>query len=89
MEDMALGCIGRRLGSEFSGVEENNFLVGELICDLVVNHIIHNERGLSENPRLLLVKGTWVEGKTTPRRKRDKKRSTSVRKLPSNHKFNE
>ena len=68
-EDIALVCLNRPGGSEFSGVEENNRLVGELTCDIVVNHIIHNERGLTDHPRLILAKGTWVEGKTLPARK--------------------
>ena len=67
--DIALVCLNRPGGSEFSGVEENNRLVGELTCDIVVNHIIHNERGLTDHPRLILAKGTWVEGKTLPARK--------------------
>ncbi len=66
---IALACLNRPAGSDFSGIEENNLLVGELTCDIVVNHIIHNERGLSEHPRLILAKGTWVEGKTLPARK--------------------
>ena len=33
-----------------------------MACDLVVNRIIHNERDLSENPRLVLIPGIWVEG---------------------------
>ena len=66
---IALACLNRPVGSDFSGVEENNFLVGELTCDIVVNHIIHNERGLSDHPRMILAKGTWVEGKTLPARK--------------------
>ena len=66
---IALACLNRPVGSDFSGVEENNFLVGELTCDIVVNHIIHNERGMSDHPRMILAKGTWVEGKTLPARK--------------------
>lgn len=66
---IALACLNRPLGSNFSGVEENNPVVGELACDIVVNHIIHNERGLSKYPRLVLTKGTWVEGKTLPPQK--------------------
>lgn len=63
-DEMALVCLNRPTDSDFTGVEENNVLVGEMICDLVVNHIIHNERGMSVHPRLILVKGNWKEGKT-------------------------
>lgn len=68
-KDMALVCLNRPSDSAFSGVEENNVLVGELACDIVVNHIIHNERGLATNPRLILVQGTWVDGNTLPPKK--------------------
>jgi LacI family transcriptional regulator len=69
LEDMALVCLNRPVKSEFSGVEENSFLVGKLACDIVVNRIIHNERGLTDLPRRLLVPGTWVDGKTLPAQK--------------------
>ena len=75
---IALACLNRPCGSDFSGVEENNLLVGELTCDIVVNHIIHNERGLSDHPRLILAKGTWVEGKTLPARKPGAEPKTSI-----------
>lgn len=68
-KDMALVCLNRPSGSAFSGMEENNLLVGELACDIVVNHIIHNERGLAANPRLILVQGKWVDGATLPSQK--------------------
>ena len=67
--DIALACLNRPAGSNLSGTDENNLLVGELTCDIVVNHIIHNERGLSDHPRMVLAKGTWVEGSTLPARK--------------------
>jgi LacI family transcriptional regulator len=79
LEDMALVCLNRPLNSKFSGVEENSILVGELASDIVVNHIIHNERGLSDHPQMILVRGTWVEGETLPSQKPPKEIKSSAR----------
>ncbi len=65
-----LVCLNRPLGEKFAGVEENNFLVGALMCDIVINHIIHNERGLPEFPRMTRIKGIWHEGETLPKRRK-------------------
>lgn len=72
-QDLPLACLNRPQRSGFSGVDENNFLVGELTCDAVVNHIIHNERGLPASPQRILVEGTWVDGETLHRSKRAKR----------------
>ncbi|MDR1280563.1 MAG: LacI family DNA-binding transcriptional regulator [Opitutaceae bacterium] len=56
-----LVCLNRPANSPFPGIDENNTLVGEMACDLVVNQLTHNERGLPEHRREILVEGTWVE----------------------------
>ena len=66
LKEMGLVCLNRPLGSKFSGIEENNALVGDLACAVVVNHLRGNELGLPEHPQRILVEGTWVEGKTLP-----------------------
>lgn len=83
-KDLPLVCLNRPLQSDFSGVEENNFRVGEMACDIVVNHIIHNERGISGSPQLILVEGTWVDGNTLPDQKPTKKRSRKKSTKPNN-----
>lgn len=45
-------------------VEENNAIIGETLCDLLIEKIIHNERGLPEHPRLILIEGSWCEGES-------------------------
>ena len=67
-KDLGLVCLNRPFGSDFTGIEENNVLVGKITCDIVVNHITHNELGLPKHPRRLLVEGTWMEGTTLPER---------------------
>ncbi|AHF91071.1 LacI family transcriptional regulator [Opitutaceae bacterium TAV5] len=56
-----LVCLNRPANSPFPGIDENNTLVGEMACDLVVNQLTHNERGLPEHRREILVEGAWVE----------------------------
>jgi LacI family transcriptional regulator len=65
---VGLVCLNRPLGSNFSGTEENNTLVGEIACNVVINHLRDNERGLPAHPQNIFVEGTWVEGETLPAR---------------------
>lgn len=67
-EDLALVCLNRPLNSRFSGMEENHELVGATTVELVINQILHNEYGLPASSRLVLIKGTWVEGETIGRK---------------------
>lgn len=63
-DDLSLVCLNRPIGSRFSGMEENHEVIGTATVELVINHILHNEFGLPANPRLILIKGGWVEGET-------------------------
>ncbi len=60
-----LVCLNRPANSPFPGMDENNTLVGEMACDLVINQLTHNERGLPEHRREILVEGRWIEPTTT------------------------
>ncbi|MFA6286740.1 MAG: LacI family DNA-binding transcriptional regulator [Opitutaceae bacterium] len=62
--NFGLVCLFHQPGSDFAAVDENNAVIGEMLCDLVAAHIVHNERGIPAHPRLILVEGTWIEGKT-------------------------
>lgn len=68
-EDMAVVCINRPRGSDFSGVDENNERVAETLCDTVVNRLTHNECGFPDHSRTVHVKGTWREGRSLPEKK--------------------
>jgi len=63
-DDLSLVCLNRPPGSRFSGMEENHEVIGAATVELVINQLIHNEFGLPAHPRLILIKGTWVEGET-------------------------
>jgi Transcriptional regulators len=63
-DDLSLVCLNRPPGSRFSGMEENHEVIGAATVELVINQILHNEFGLPAHPRLILIKGGWVEGET-------------------------
>lgn len=68
-DELAIVCLNRPADSVFSGVEENNERVGEMLCDAVVNQLTHNEHGFPAYSRTLHIKGTWKEGQTLPLKK--------------------
>lgn len=48
-----------------TGINQNSPEVGAAAVDLVVSLLRHNERGVPAIPRVTMVQGTFVEGKTT------------------------
>lgn len=68
-EKLAVVCINRPRDSCFSGVDENNALVGEVLCDTVVNRMTHNEYGFPEHGSIVHIKGIWREGESLPDKK--------------------
>jgi LacI family transcriptional regulator len=64
--EVGLVCLNCPPKSDLSGMDENNVEVGATACDLVVNQITHNERGLPSTPKLILIRGKWKEGVSLP-----------------------
>ncbi len=63
-EELGVVCLNRSQHSWFAGMDENNVTVGALVCDLVINKLLHNERGLPEEPKIILVNGMWRDGES-------------------------
>ncbi|TXI78947.1 MAG: LacI family transcriptional regulator [Cupriavidus sp.] len=63
-EDLGYACINRPPDSRFSGVEENQKVIGAAVMDAVAAQIQRNEFGLPSHPKLILIEGTWVNGNT-------------------------
>jgi len=63
-QDIGMACVNRPLDSSFSGVEENHEAIGATALDLVASQIQRNEFGSPPTPKIILIEGTWVEGKT-------------------------
>ena len=53
----------------FTAIHENPVQVGATAVDQLVAQLNRNERGISENPPSILIKGAWVEGRTLPSKK--------------------
>jgi len=47
--------------SDFCGVSQKNPAIGAALVDLVLGQLNRNERGVPEDPKTVLIKGTWVE----------------------------
>ena len=67
-EDVGLVTLSRPehpgADKRFSGVSQNNFMIGAAAVDLVVSQIQHNETGVPVHPRVVLTDGIWADGKT-------------------------
>lgn len=50
--------------SECAGIRQNARLVGAAAVDLVVEQLEHNERGIPDHPKVVLVGGEWIDGDT-------------------------
>ena len=51
-------------GSGFSGIQENQALMGERTVELLVARIANQDFGIPKTPRVEMVEGHWVEGQT-------------------------
>ena len=49
---------------ELSGMKKNSFQIGVMAVDLLVDMLHRNERGIPDNPYLLMVEGSWREANT-------------------------
>lgn len=63
-EDIGLACLNRPMDSPVSGMDENHELVGIATAEVVINRLLHNEFGLPEHPKLILINGVWHKGET-------------------------
>lgn len=68
--DLAVACLYHAEGSSLAGIDENNEVVGIMACDLISSQIIHNERGIPQHQRTILIEGKWVDGSSVPIRRK-------------------
>lgn len=47
-----------------AGINQHYERIAEAAVDLIVNQILHNERGVPDHPRLVLLDGEWMDGST-------------------------
>ncbi|MDF3059106.1 MAG: LacI family transcriptional regulator [Rariglobus sp.] len=60
-ERIRFASLNRPRNSPFPGIDENSHTIGTAACDVAINHLMHNDLGLPENPREILIKGMWIE----------------------------
>jgi LacI family transcriptional regulator len=53
-----------------AGIRQHSRRVGAAAVDLVVEQLEHNQRGLPEHPKIVLIEGEWVAATGTIRRRR-------------------
>ncbi|MGH7995986.1 MAG: LacI family DNA-binding transcriptional regulator [Opitutaceae bacterium] len=67
--DLGILAISQILeGSDFSGLQENQDLIGAWAVELLISRILTRDFGIPEHPRIEMVERTWVEGKTLRRK---------------------
>ncbi len=47
-----------------AGIRQNSRLVGAAAVDLAVEQLEHNERGLPDHPKVVMIEGQWIGGAT-------------------------
>jgi len=66
--DLGVAVISQILeGSDFSGMRENQALIGRWAVELLVMRITNRDFGLPASPRVEMVESVWVKGKTLRR----------------------
>jgi LacI family transcriptional regulator len=64
-QDLGVAAISQSLtGTSFSGLEENQPLLGAWAVELLVDRVIHRDFGVPAHPRVEMVQREWVDGKT-------------------------
>lgn len=48
--------------AEVAGIDQNSELIGAAAVDLVAEQLYHNERGLPQKPKVVMIEGEWKDG---------------------------
>ncbi|MES2695383.1 MAG: substrate-binding domain-containing protein, partial [Verrucomicrobiota bacterium] len=63
--DLGIAAISQSLaGTQFSGLQENQHLIGAWAVDLLVSRILNRDFGIPTHPRIEMVERQWIDGKT-------------------------
>lgn len=65
-EDVGLAAFSVLDGRANAGIDQNSKEIGRIAVQTLISLIHHNERGIPEVPREVLVAGHWVDGSTLP-----------------------
>ncbi|MDQ8187809.1 LacI family DNA-binding transcriptional regulator [Pelagicoccus sp. SDUM812002] len=63
--DVGIAAVTQLLeGTELSGMQQNQRLMGEWAVELLASRIMNQNFGIPDNPRIELVESEWIEGTT-------------------------
>ncbi len=65
-QDVGLAALSVLDGHADAGIDQNSREIGRAAVQTLISLIHHNERGIPQTPREVLVSGRWVDGKTLP-----------------------
>ncbi|MEI6075858.1 MAG: LacI family DNA-binding transcriptional regulator [Verrucomicrobiota bacterium] len=65
-QDIGLAALSVLDGNADAGIDQNSKEIGKAAVQMLISLINHNERGIPEICRELLIEGRWVDGKTLP-----------------------
>jgi len=68
--EMGLAYVIRPPGSVCAGIDDRYGEIGAAAVELAASKIAFNQFGVPDHPKLLLIEGKWIDGKTAPRRGR-------------------
>jgi DNA-binding LacI/PurR family transcriptional regulator len=65
-EDVGLAAFSVLDGGADSGIDQNSLEIGKAAVQMLISLINHNERGIPQICREVLIEGRWVNGSTLP-----------------------
>lgn len=66
--DLGIAAVTQLLdGTHFSGMQQNQRLMGEWAVELLVARIMNHDFGIPSNPRIEMVESEWIDGETLRR----------------------
>jgi len=65
-QDIGLAAFSVLDGNADAGIDQNSKEIGKAAVQLLISLINHNERGVPEICREVLIEGRWVNGSTLP-----------------------
>ncbi|MEK7781359.1 MAG: substrate-binding domain-containing protein [Verrucomicrobiota bacterium] len=65
-EDIGLAALSVPDGGADAAIDQNSREIGRAAVQTLISLIHHNERGIPQVPREVLVSGRWVDGSTLP-----------------------
>lgn len=65
-QDVGLAALSILDGNADAGIDQNSHVIGRAAVQMLISLINHNERGIPDACRELLIEGRWVNGRSLP-----------------------